>query len=279
MKKLTKIVLISTLCLGLLGGILFGAGVAAGGTIDLVYEGNHLVNTRLFRMIIHKLQKHEHRYEDWEDKWESKWDEGLWDIDTIDDSSTPGNLEYSQTEVERLLLEVDTGIAEIRTTTGNNIRILGVREDDTVSRSFDNKELYIEAEGDHDSEKTKLVIEVPENKKFKYLELISDTAQIKTVGKLRTDKAYLETDTGSVQAEYLECQTGKMECSTGNLQVKCAGKLNDYTVSAESDSGNLVLDGKNYAGYQEGVFGNADSKKTIDVSNDMGNMEIEFESK
>lgn len=275
MKKFTKIVLISILCLGLLGGILFGAGVAAGGSIDLVYEGNHLANTRLFRMIAHKLQKHEHRYEEWEDKW----DEGLSDIDAVDDDSTPGNLEYSQTEVEGLLLEVDTGIAEIRTTTGNTIRILGVREDDTVSRSFDNKELYIEAEGDHDSEKTKLVIEVPENKTFKDLELVSDTAQIKTVGKLRTDKAYLETDTGSVQAEYLEFQTGEIECSTGNLQVKCAGKLNDYTVYAESDSGNLVLDGKEYVGYQEGVFGNADSQKTIDVSNDMGNMEIEFESK
>ena len=131
MKKFTKIVLISILCLGLLGGILFGAGVAAGGSIDLVYEGNHLANTRLFRMIAHKLQKHEHRYEEWEDKW----DEGLSDIDAVDDDSTPGNLEYSQTEVERLLLEVDTGIAEIRTTTGNTIRILGVREDDTVNRS------------------------------------------------------------------------------------------------------------------------------------------------
>ena len=61
--------------------------------------------------------------------------------------------------------------------------------------------------------------------------------------------------------------------------MKFTGKLTDYAVYAESDSGNLSFGGKEYPGYQEGVFGNSQSEKNIDLSNDMGNMEIEFESK
>ena len=48
MKKFTKIMLLIILILGLGGGVLFGAGLAAGGTIDMVCDGNHLADTRLF---------------------------------------------------------------------------------------------------------------------------------------------------------------------------------------------------------------------------------------
>ena len=46
------------------------------------------------------------------------------------------------------------------------------------------------------------------------------------------------------------------------LRVKFTGKLTDYAVYAESDSGNLSFGGKEYPGYQEGVFGNSQARKT-----------------
>lgn len=287
MKKVTKIVLISAVSMGVLGGVLFGAGVVAGGNIDLVYDGNHLAGTPLFRRLVHGLQHHEHRYEEMEDRWEEHWDtwenewESQWNegISNAEGNAAPGSMTYPQTEVEALLLEVDTGIAEIRMTNGQNIQVRGIGEDDTISYSADDRELYIEAAGDHDRAETKLLIEVPESKKLKNLELISDTAEIKVLGKLQAERAYLETDTGNLQAELLDCGKSEVECSTGNLQVKYTGKLSDYAVHAENDSGSLVLDGKTYIGYQEGVFGNADSKKIMEVSNDTGNLEIAFESK
>lgn len=284
MKKFTKIMLLIILILGLGGGVLFGAGLAAGGTIDMVCDGNHLADTRLFRILSHRFRNQEHRHDrwggrlkEWDDEW-THWGEPLSEIEDIEDQEMPGIIEYPQEEVEMLSLDVDTGMVQIRPAKGNEIRVLSAGEEDSIDYYAEDKELYIEAEGYHAPGKAP-IIEIPSGKKFRKLEVISDTAVIQTSGKLLAENTYMETDAGSVEVELLETKNCTAECSAGTLRVKFTGKLTDYAVYAESDSGNLSFGGKEYPGYQEGVFGNFQSEKNIDLSNDMGNMEIEFESK
>ena len=76
MKKFTKIMLLIILILGLGGGVLFGAGLAAGGTIDMVCDGNHLADTRLFRILSHRFRNQEHRHDRWGGRlkeWDDEW--------------------------------------------------------------------------------------------------------------------------------------------------------------------------------------------------------------
>ena len=89
MKKFTKIMLLIILILGLGGGVLFGAGLAAGGTIDMVCDGNHLADTRLFRILSHRFRNQEHRHDrwggrlkEWDDEW-THWGEPLSEIEDI----------------------------------------------------------------------------------------------------------------------------------------------------------------------------------------------------
>lgn len=67
------------------------------------------------------------------------------------------------------------------------------------------------------------------------------------------------------------------ECSMGNLELRIAGKQEDFNYELSGAMGNLTLDGKSYSGFsQEKSIDNGAAKK-MELDCSMGNVTVKFE--
>lgn len=182
-------------------------------------------------------------------------------------------------KVEHLSIEVQAGEAEIKVISGDEIKISGLQSFDHVGYDKEDRELSVFREiNEHNSEEP-LLIEIPENKKFRELDLHVEAGEIRTFGKLSAKESSLSVEAGNLETELLDSVDSDLDCSVGNLKVTFTGKREDYEVHAECDMGNFILDGEISSGWVENTFGTVGSQKTIEAECSVGNMEIVFENK
>lgn len=273
MKKLIKIMLITALILGILGAIFVGAGFMTGASFsDFKANGNN-IDVRFARVIANWIN-HGNSH-DWDE--EEEWDDDSIDLNMM--KSKDGTKALEADKVESIRVEVQAGKAEIRVISGDEIRISGLHSFDHVRYNKEEKELSVFREmKEHHSEKP-LLIEIPEKKKFRELDLHVEAGEIRTFGKLSVKESSLSVEAGNLETELLDSDDSDLECSVGNLKAVFTGKLADYEVHAECDMGNFILDGEISSGWMENTFGTVGSQKTIEAENSVGNMEIAFENK
>lgn len=281
MKRFTKIMLLTVLILGISGTVFVGAGMVSGASMES------------FRKNLQKSRAFSHWFSD--DDWESfehtleeagesieDWKEENEDADYMEESETlteqPSSTTFPAENVESLDMEIYAGEAEIKVTQREDIKVSGLYPSDRIEFDKEDKELSLERGHDDFDRKEKLVIEVPENKRFRELSLSSYAADLQTQGKLMTEEASLTVEAGNLQAELLDSMETDLECSAGNLTVKHIGKAEDYRIEIESDSSNLKVGEEHYTGWQEGVFGSLNATKSIELESSTGNVEIGFES-
>lgn len=273
MKKFTKIMLIAALIMAILGAVLVGVGFMTGASFSEFRRNGNNMDVRFARAV--KNWMHHGNSYDWDD--EQEWDEDDTDLNVI--QSKDGTKVLEADEVESLSVVVQAGKAEIRVVSGDEIRISGLHSFDHVRYNEEDKELSVYRETqNHDTAKP-LVIEIPENKKFRELDLHVEAGEIRTLGKVSAEDSSLSVEAGNLEAELLDSVDSELECSVGNLKAVFAGKLEDYEVHAECDMGNVILNGEISAGWMEETTGTVGSQKTIEADCSVGNMEIAFENK
>lgn len=285
MKKFTKVFLFTALGLAVTGTVLIGAGIASGASLNDFHEnaaksGNGFFRLRWLERLDDRLEhfgeRMEYHMERWaDDDWEEEeWEQHDWKLEEGHISIQ----EFSASQVELMTVETYGGKVEIKKSAGNEIQISNITTMDTVEFEAEDKELYIYRQEVDENQKP-LVIEVPENKRFQELDLQSIASNIMVKGKIQAEETTLYTEAGNLEIELLDSRETTVECYNGNLEVKHAGKLDDYELELESDACKIELDGKSYSGFQNGFFGTSNSRNTIDVEAEAGNVEISFEEK
>lgn len=301
MKKITKIVLVTALVLGVAGGLMTGAGIVSGASFETFAEStNESAFSRRCLRSIGNIAHWDDRWERWEEKMENdmeQWGEDFEeDMEDWDDglhhgirqqragrnSGSRSNATSSQTfpvnQVENLSVENHSGEVEMKTGTGSEIEISNLCQEDMVEYDAEDRELYIVRDCSHDDQEP-LMITIPEDKQFQELDLDVLSGNMEVTGKLLTSEASLTIESGNLSVELLDSRETDIECYSGNLSVKHTGKLADYRVELEADSCNVKLDGQSHRGDVQSIFGSRNSQKTIDVEGNSGNLEVSFENK
>lgn len=263
MKKFTKVILIMTLVMGILGGILFAAGIAMGASVD-----QFPVNVR------DAWEKHAYEWEDIEDV-----------------SGTDGSFEAEK--VENLSVEAAAGSVEIRMVSEDDkIRISGLHESDEIEYREEEKELCIVRAMHGNRKERTLVIEIPEKKEFQKLDLGVEAGDLKVSGLLKADSCSLSADVGNLETEIIDCLESDLECNVGNLQTVFAGTQNDYEIHAKCDAGNLKIGKKSCLGWQhddehwhdeeyrhDGEHRQKVSSRKMNAECSLGNLVVSFNEK
>lgn len=313
MKKMTKIVLVTVLVLGVAGVLLAGAGIVSGASFETFAEStNESAFSRRVLRNIGNIVHWDDRWEHWEDQIENDleqwgddfeedmetWGENLEDRlerseeslhhrnhhqqRSSQESGSQSNPTSSQTfpvnQVENLSVETNSDEVEIKTGTGSEIEISNLCQADMVEYDAEDRELYIVKDCSRDNQEP-LTITIPQDKRFQELDLEVLSGNLAVVGKLLASEASLTIESGNLSVELLDSRETDIECYSGNLSVKHTGKITDYRIEMQTNSGNVKLDDQSYTGQVQGVFGNRSSQKSIDVEGNSGNMKIAFENK
>ena len=264
MKKFTKVVVITALIIGILGAVLFAVGIARGASVRDFQEAAQ-VNPMIRR-------------------WVYRWNG--YDIDDTDRDEVTLNTHHGDSQdivleaekAESLSVEAAAGSVRIKTVSGNEIRISGVHASDSVDLETEDKELCISREHKRGVHKNTMVIEIPQDKTFRELDIDVSAGDVKTTGKLAANECSLSVDAGNLEIELLDSRETEMECNAGNMAIKCAGKAADYSVWAECSMGSMKLDGKEYKGVAESGLLEGGSGRTIEIEANVSNLVIEFEN-
>ena len=312
MKKMTKIVLVTALVLVVAGGLMAGAGLVSGASFETFAQStNESAFSRRVLRNIGNIVHWDDKWEHWEEKMENdmeQWGEDFeedmedWGDDLEDsleyqgeelhhgiqqqrssqESGSQSNPTSSQTfpvnQVENLSVETNSGEVEIKTGTGSEIEISNLCQADMVEYDAEDRELYIVKDCSRDDQEP-LTITIPHDKRFQELDLEVLSGNLVVVGKLLASEASLTIESGNLSVELLDSREKDIECYSGNLSVKHTGKITDYRIEMQTNSGNVKLDDQSYTGQVQGVFGNRSSQKSIDVEGNSGNMKIAFENK
>lgn len=307
MKKMTKIILVTALVLGVTGFLLAGAGIVSGASFEtFAASTDESAFSRRVLRNIGNIVHWDERWEHWEDQMENDleqwgddfeedmetWGENLEDSlerseeslhhRSSQESGSQSNPTSSQTfpvnQVENLSVETNSGEVEIKTGTGSEIEISNLCQADMVEYDAEDRELYIVKDCSRDNQEP-LTITIPQDKRFQELDLEVLSGNLAVVGKLLASEASLTIESGNLSVELLDSRETDIECYSGNLSVKHTGKLKDYRVEMETHSGNVKLDDQSYTGQVQGIFGDRNSQKSIDVEGNSGNMKIAFENK
>lgn len=152
-------------------------------------------------------------------------------------ASNTGNIAVAETEAEQLILSSDTG----------NVRAAGsaVGADAVLSANTGNVRA--------------------ENMTAGLLSLAADTGDVTFAGEVRAERIQARSQLGNISAE-APLSAGEMsfETETGEVELLIRGAQAEYTVIAETDTGNSNI--------QSAIGGD----KTLTIRTDMGNIRVSF---
>ncbi len=277
MKKFTKIALIVILVTGVIGGCLMGAGLVFGGSLRSV-NGN-FGNSRLYHFLCRMDRELGDDHWDIEDDFDDYHHRGK----NLGQSSetTEGSVSQSfpASEVESLDIEMHVGKIEIRTMQEDEIRISGLSGSDLIEFDAEDREVVLEKPYNDYGVQETVVIEIPENKVFSSFDAHVDAGQFAVSGKLSVRECDLSLTSGEIKMDLLDAQETDVEVVSGNMDITHTGKLEDYAVSVQRASGQLLLNGEEYAGTANARYGTMGSMKKIDIESTSGSIAVNFENK
>lgn len=263
MKKITKTLLVSALIIGITGAVLVGAGIMTGASVSDLKRSE--MNVRFFGAMkswINHTDSHEDKRDDRED------------IPATDDS-------FEAEKVEKLSVEAAAGKIEIQVIPDcDTIRISGLHKSDEIKYKEDEKELCVERTLQENKQERTLLIEIPENKELRKLDLDVEAGEIKTFGKLKAEECSFSVSVGNLEAEFIDCRESNLECSVGNLEAAFSGKADDYAIHTKCDAGNLEIGDRSCFGWHHGdVHEERRSSRKINAECSLGNLIVSFKEK
>lgn len=141
-----------------------------------------------------------------------------------------------------------------------------------------------------------LIIYIPKDFIFNQVDLDMDASNI-NIDKLSTNNLEIDIDATNFEANYLICnnidvnidagkikiasldsQNSQFNCDIGDIDVSMTGNENDYTYYVSNDIGSVKVGSYNYNGISDD-YSFTSGNKIIDVSCDLGNIDIKMEEK
>lgn len=252
MRKFTKICLVISMILGILGSALCISAVSLGVPLEAVKT-----------MIS-----------------DGELGEALANLQDVDESLRDVEEEFS--EIDRLKIEVGVDEVAIHTYDGDTVWVKA----ENVTSKFECRqsggELKIEDKAQKInfgifSENTtpKIVIYLPENLKLKGLELDVDVGSVETE-EIEVEKLKIECGVGSVYFMGKVNEEGKVECGIGEVRINLDGAKEQYNYNLECGIGSIQI-GEDY---ESSIPGNKyidyDAKDDFEIDCGIGSVTVEF---
>ncbi len=212
--------------------------------------------------------------------------------------------EFSKEEVSSLSIETEEKNAiylEFKTdANANSIKVKSYNSADVVEYDREDRELSIERKGkNHQGEKDPIEIILPQDMQFESvtvemngggqlvidklnaasLDLEVGAGVLQVSDELRAQECEIEVGAGEVSVAKLDAKVSDISCGTGTVDIKMAGKREDYSAEAEVGMGTVqVGDNVLSSGFGNEFSDKNDTGKELSIDCGMGTVQITFES-
>lgn len=291
MKKFTKISVILAVVIGVIGAGLFLAGMIIGPDWSVLKEKGM-------------------QYFSWAEKVNRLTDVKGFDSDGLEtiyaklDTDAQKEYEFTKEEVRSLVVETEGRSAvylQIKTEPdAKTIKVKSYNDADQIECDKEEKELSIERKlENHQGEKDPIEIILPQEMQFEAvtvelngggqlvidklnadsLELDVGAGVLQVSDELNAQECEIEVGAGQVSVEKLDAKTSDISCGTGTVDVKMAGKKEDYSAEADIGLGSVqVGDNVLPSGFGDKFLNGNDTGKELSIDCGMGAVQITFES-
>ena len=220
------------------------------------------------------------------------------------DTEAKQEYEFSKEEVSSLSIETEEKNAiylEFKTdANASSIKVKSYNSADVVEYDREDRELSIEREGkNHQGEKDPIEIILPQDMQFESvtvemngggqlvidklnaasLDLEVGAGVLQVSDELRAQECEIEVGAGEVSVAKLDAKVSDISCGTGTVDMKMAGKREDYSAEAEVGMGTVQIgDNVLSSGFGNEFLDKNDTGKELSIDCGMGDVQITFES-
>lgn len=291
MKMFTKTCLILSAVIGVIGAGLFLAGMIIGPDWSVLKDKGM-------------------QYFGWAEKVNVLTDAKGFDSDGLEtiyaklDTEAKQEYEFSKEEVSSLSIETEEKNAiylEFKTdTNASSIKVKSYNSADVVEYDREDRELSIERKGkNHQGEKDPIEIILPQDMQFESvtvemngggqlvidklnaasLDLEVGAGVLQVSDELRAQECEIDVGAGEVSVAKLDAKVSDISCGTGTVDMKMAGKREDYNAEAEVGMGSVQIgDNVLSSGFGNEFSDKNDTGKELSIDCGMGTVQITFES-
>lgn len=291
MKKFTKIGVILAVVIGVIGTGLFLSGMIIGPDWSVLKDKGM-------------------KYFTWSEKVNVLVEGKGFDSDELETIyaklETDAKKEYEFTKEEVHSLEIQTEgrsavYLQIKTEPdAKTIKVKSYNDTDQIECDKEEKELSIERKlENHQGEKDPIEIILPQDMQFESvtvemngggqlvidklnaasLDLEVGAGVLQVSDELRAQECEIEVGAGEVSVAKLDAKVSDISCGTGTMDIKMAGKREDYSAEAEVGMGSVqVGDNVLSSGFGNEFSDKKDTGKELSIDCGMGTVQITFES-